>query len=140
MTPDSHVRAEQDAIERVQAIAAGPDDGPVLMLNLNRYRPDCGYPEGGDYRAYMGALDRAVVAGRGQVLWRTPVTAAVIGCEHDTYDEILAVWYPDHQAFLDLPTADGAEEMFAGRARCVEHATILALPADRAPLQPVAKA
>jgi hypothetical protein len=64
------------------------------------------------------------------------VTDAVIGCDHDDYDEILAVWYPSHAAFLALPNAEGAELMFESRKHCVANATILALPADRDPLRP----
>ena len=60
----------------------------------------------------------------------------VIGCGHDDYDEVLAVWYPSHQAFLDLRFADGADAMFAGRERCVANATILALPAEADALRP----
>lgn len=130
-----HVSASREAMGRVRDIASGPDR-PVLMLNVNRYRPDAGFPDGDAYRTYMDRLHHAVGAGGGEVLWRTPVEGQVIGCEHDVYDEILAVWYPSHAAFLALPRAEGAELMFESRAACVEHATILALPGDRFPLQP----
>ncbi|MFT7601694.1 MAG: hypothetical protein ACI8TP_004654 [Acidimicrobiales bacterium] len=134
MTED-HVRATRAAIEQITTISTG-DDSPVLMLNMNRYSTAAGYPDGDEYRSYMQCLNHSVEAGGGRVLWHTPVDGVVIGCDHDTYDEILAVWYPSHSAFLELPKADGADAMFAGRAVCVEHATILALPGDRHPLQP----
>ena len=70
------------------------------------------------------------------MLWRTPVIDTVVGCDHDDYDEMLAVWYPSHTAFLELPDADGAELMFTSRRTCVANSTILALPADRDPLRP----
>ena len=128
--------ASRGAIDRARAIAAGDDDAPVLMLNINRYTDASGYPDGATYADYMTWLDHAVGAGGGKVLWRTPVSDTVIGCDHDAYDEILAVWYPSHAAFLDLRNADGADRMFEGRKACVAHATILSLPADRAPLRP----
>ena len=106
------------------------------MLNMNRYTASAAYPDGDAYSTYMARLHHSVAAGGGAVLWRTPVEAPVIGCDHDDYDEILAVWYPSHQAFLDLPKADGAELMFESRKLCVAHATILALPGDRFPLEP----
>lgn len=115
---------------------ADGDDAPVLMLNLNRYTEAADFPNGTDYQLYMTRLDHSVQAGGGSVLWRTSVVDAVIGCDHDDYDEILAVWYPSHSAFLQLPNADGAELMFESRKRCVANATILALPADRYPLMP----
>lgn len=132
---DDHVRADREAMERVTARAAGADE-PVLMLNLNRYHDAAGFPDGDEYRLYMARLEHSVGAGGGAVLWRTPVTDAVIGCDHDDYDEILAVWYPSHTAFLELPAADGAELMFSSRRTCVANATILAVPADRDPLRP----
>lgn len=132
---DDHVRADREAMERVTSQAAGADE-PVLMLNLNRYSDAAGFPDGDEYRLYMSRLEHSVGAGGGAVLWRTPVTDAVIGCDHDAYDEILAVWYPSHTAFLELPGADGAELMFSSRRTCVVNATILALPADRDPLRP----
>lgn len=132
---DRHVSATREAIGRVRDVAGG-DDRPVLMLNLNRYTEGAGFPDGDAYRTYMDRLHHAVGAGGGAVLWRTPVDDAVIGCEHDDYDEVLAVWYPSHEAFLALPRADGADLMFESRAECVEHATILALPGDRSPLRP----
>ncbi len=118
------------------AAEAESTDAPVLMLNLNRYTEAAGFPDGDDYQRYMSRLHHSVQAGGGSVLWRTSVTDAVIGCDHDDYDEILAVWYPSHSAFLELPNADGAELMFESRKRCVAHATILALPADSYPLTP----
>ena len=131
---DVHVRADRQAMERAQE-RAGRADEPVLMLNLNRYTPAAGFPDGDEYCLYMSRLEHSVGAAGGAVLWRTPVIDAVIGCAHDDYDEILAVWYPSHRTFLELPAADGAELMFSSRKTCVAHATILALPAVRDPLR-----
>lgn len=133
--PDNPLRARPDAIDRLTSEAAGDDDA-VLMLNMNRYSTEAGFPGGEEYRRYMDRLEHSVTAGGGRVLWRTPVTDTVIGSDHDAYDEILAVWYPSHSAFLELPSADGADLMFASRKLCVTHATILAMPADRDPLRP----
>ena len=119
---------------------ASDGDEPVLMLNLNRYTEAAEFPDGEEYRRYMARLEHSVSAGGGAVLWRSTVIDTVIGCGHDDYDEILAVWYPSHAAFLELPNADGAALMFESRKRCVANATILALPADREPLTPVSTA
>ncbi|MDH3682396.1 MAG: hypothetical protein OEV40_20885 [Acidimicrobiia bacterium] len=133
----THVSANRDAFGRVRSIAGSSDDRPVLMLNLNSYSEAAGFPDGEAYTSYMGHLDHAVAAAGGRVLWRSPTLDVVIGCEHDAYDEILAVWYPSHAAFVALPEADGADAMFERRRVCVEHATILSLPGDRDPLRPV---
>jgi hypothetical protein len=36
----------------------------------------------------------------GKIPWRHPVFGQIVGDQ--PLDEILAVWYPSHQAFLDL--------------------------------------
>ncbi|MGH1492349.1 MAG: hypothetical protein ACRBK7_23670 [Acidimicrobiales bacterium] len=133
---ETHVSATRESFARAKAIAGSADERPVLMLNLNRYTVAASFPDGEAYTTYMERLNHSVVAGGGRVLWDVAVDDVVIGCDHDTYDEILAVWYPSYQAFVDLPKADGADLMFASRKECVAHATILSLPGDRFPLQP----
>ena len=51
-------------------------------------------------------------------------------------DEILAVWYPTHAAFLDLHSMDGADDLWRRRQRCVANAVLHRCPGDRNPLQP----
>ena len=123
-------------IDHLKARAGSEDDGPVMMLNINRYNADVRFPDGEIYLTYMRDLTSAVSKVGGAVLWRAPVASQVIGCDHENYDELLAVWYPSAEAFLKLPTADGAAAMFEGRKRCVAHATILELPGDQYPLAP----
>ena len=132
---EHHVMSNREVIGRIRDVAAG-DDRPVLMLNLNQYTDAAAFPDGTAYRDYMAALHHAVQAGGGRVLWQAPSEGQVIGCDHDAYDEVLAVWYPSHRAFLDLHKADGADEMFAGREICVANASIVALPAEGPGLSP----
>lgn len=134
-----HVSARRESFAQVRALATSEEDGAVLMLNLNQYSPAAGFPEGRAYADYMSALHHAVEGVGGKVLWQSTVTQQVIGCEHDAYDEILAVWYPSHSAFVELPKADGADLMFEGRSVCVANATIVSLPGDVDPHQPAAQ-
>jgi hypothetical protein len=48
--------------------------------------------------------------------------------------EILVVWYPSHQAFLDLRTVEGAELNFRFRGEGVELAVIHRCDGETAPL------
>tara|TARA_B100001250_G_scaffold414369_1_gene452273 strand:- start:6451 stop:6753 length:303 start_codon:yes stop_codon:yes gene_type:complete len=97
------------------------------MLNINRYRSEIDFPGGENYTSYMEAINRSVGAVGGAVLWRAPVQGSVVG-NLEGFHEVLAVWYPSHKAFLDLPNAEGAKEMFRYRRTCVEEAHILELP------------
>ena len=125
MSRDNTSTAKQ--ISRLQELAEGSEDKPLVMLNINRYRPEVNFPVGETYNSYMDAITRSVEAIGGSVLWRVEVQGSVVG-SFDGFHEVLAVWYPNHQAFLDLPNAEGAKEMFRYRRICVEEAHILELP------------
>ena len=45
-----------DDFAEIKAIAMSDDDGPVLMVNLNKYA-EGEYPDGAAYKEYMAALD-----------------------------------------------------------------------------------
>ena len=44
-------------LQRIKAIAGSAADGPIIMLNLNRYKEVCEFPDGALYSRYMNALD-----------------------------------------------------------------------------------
>ena len=127
----NRVPSEGDAIT---AIAMSGHDAPVLMLNLNRYTIAAAYPHGQEYQTYLAKIEESVSSVGGKILWRTPVSGQPVGCEHDRVDEILAVWYPSHTAFLELRIQN--EELFQLRELCVANSVIHRCPGDRFPLQP----
>ena len=51
-----NVNAEE--IGEFKAIAGSAEDGPVLMLNLNRYVEEANFPDGKLYHEYMTVLDQ----------------------------------------------------------------------------------
>ena len=114
-------------IDRLEKLAANSEETPLVMLNINKYRPEVSFPSGESYISYMDAINHSVGQVGGSVLWRVPVQGSVVG-DLEGFDEVLAVRYPSHRAFLDLPNADGAKEMFRCRRTCVEEAHILELP------------
>ncbi len=131
---DHHINRVPSEIDAITAITVSGHDAPVLMLNLNRYTTAAAYPQGEDYRTYMAKIEESVGRVGGKVLWRTPVSGQPVGCEHDGVDEILAVWYPSHTAFLRLRTQN--EDLFRLRELCVANSVIHRCPGDRYPLQP----
>lgn len=124
----SAVWRNERELEAIKAIANSGRDKPVLMLNLNRYSEAAEYPNGEIYRKYMSVLEALLPRVGAKVLWRTPVFGQPVGKQ--AIDEILAAWYPTHQAFLELPDATGADENFRLRRTCIEYAVIHRCPGD----------
>lgn len=114
--------SNREEFKEIQGIAGSDADRPVVMLNLNRYKPEANYPTGELYQSYMAVLEKLLPEVGGRILWRTPVFGQPVG--EQTIDEILAAWYPSHQAFLDLPRVPGADENFRLRRECVDLAVI----------------
>jgi uncharacterized protein (DUF1330 family) len=83
-------------IAEMQSIAEGPEDGPLVMLNLNRYRD----PEA--YARYGEVAQRVLERVGGRILWHAPVQGTVIGEGEERFDDLIAVWYPSAAAFLQL--------------------------------------
>ncbi|MEM7465586.1 MAG: hypothetical protein AAF387_01745 [Pseudomonadota bacterium] len=132
----TYVNVRNDAeMALMQSIANSGNDRPVMMVNLNYYSPEAGFPDGELYQQYMSVLENFLPVVGAKILWRHPVFGQVTG--EQPLHEMLAAWYPTHQAFLDLATAPGAEENFDLRARTVEHAVIHRVSGDVYPFMPV---
>ncbi|PON10172.1 hypothetical protein C2W62_51510 [Candidatus Entotheonella serta] len=82
----------------------------------------------------MSVLEAFLPVVGGKILWRHPIYGQPVG--EQKLDEVLAAWYPTHQAFLDLPTAAGAEENFRLRGLAVEYAVIHRCPGVQYPFSP----
>ncbi len=114
---------------------------PVVMLNLNRYRDVADYGDGRDeqvsgrdaYLRYGVVAFAAIASVGGRILWSTDAQEIVIGCEHDRYDEVVAVWYPSRAAFLALAEHPGYVDALAHRTAALEQATLLACAGSATP-------
>ena len=115
-----NVNAEEIGV--FNAIAGSSDDGPVLMLNLNSYAEEANFPDGDLYREYMAVLDQLLIEVGGRILWCTKVRGTVVGTQN--IHEALEIWYPSHQAFLDLMTAPSSARNMELRSKTVPHADL----------------
>jgi uncharacterized protein (DUF1330 family) len=100
------VEPTPDQVAEMQAIADGPKDGPVVMLNLNRYRDPAAYARYGE------VAQRVLERVGGRILWHAPVQGTVIGEGEERFDDVIAVWYPSASAFVELVSDP---EIFAAR-------------------------
>lgn len=128
-----HVTPEDTRLAAVMARAAA-DDGPVVMLNLNRYRDRAQYPPGTPdpdvsgreaYLRYGRVAAQAIAHVGGRILWAADTEEVVIGCDHDRYDEVVAVWYPTLAKFLALEEYPGYRDALEHRDAAIEQATLL---------------
>ena len=109
-------------LDIVRQLSRSDADGPVFMLNLNRYRPQAHFPAGQLYKDYMSVLETLLLQVGGSILWRTPVLGQLVGSQD--IDEALGIWYPSHQAFMDLMSAPASSENMRLRSLAVEHADL----------------
>ena len=126
------MKPNRTSILAIRDLAGTHEDEPVVMLNLNRYHAGSGFPASGVYREYMEALEALLEEVGAHILWRSAIRDQPVG--EPAHDEVLAVWYPSHQAFIDLQRAPGAEENFRLREQAVNNAVIHRCSGDVAPL------
>jgi uncharacterized protein (DUF1330 family) len=98
--------------ERIAEFAAlPPDDGPIVMLNLLRYRERAEYPSDSGHSACSGreAYDRysavavqKVASVGGRILWLGQSFLTLIGPGEEKWDDVVLVEYPSRKAFLDM--------------------------------------
>ena len=129
-----HLQRNEDDFRIVREIAERADGGPVLMLNLNRYRADSGFPDSGIYQQYITGLEPFLLGAGARILWRMPVLGQAVGDQK--IHEMIACWYPAHKIFLNLYEAPNAAENFRLKGLCVEYAVIHRCPGDRYPFAP----
>lgn len=72
------------------------DDGPVVMLNLLRFRPDGGRAR---YLEYARALTEVLPRFGGEVLYAGDGHSPLVAEDGQAWDAVLCVRYPDRAAF-----------------------------------------
>ena len=82
------------------AMAASDEEGPVVMLNLLRFRPDGGRES---YRRYTEHLGRGVRERYGlEVVYLGEGGPALVAEDGQAWDTVALVRYPSRQAFVDM--------------------------------------
>jgi uncharacterized protein (DUF1330 family) len=105
----------------IAALRAMDPVGPVVMLNLLRFRPDGGAEQ---YERYAAAATPFLAKAGATLRYLGDGVATVIGPDH--WDEILLVEYPTVQAFFDMtsdpeyPSDLRAEGLADSRLYCTQ--------------------
>jgi uncharacterized protein (DUF1330 family) len=108
------VNPSTEQLDALAVLAGTAADGPLVMLNLNRYRDRAEYatePPGGEspevsgheaYQRYGMTALKVLTRVGGEIMWSTQATMTVVGDGSDDCHEVIAVRYPSARAFLDL--------------------------------------
>lgn len=91
----------------------GPE-GPIVMVNLLKFRDRAQYPDGRDadlsgreaYHRYGRAVVKLVEGVGGRVLYAGDVTFLALGRADDLWDEVALAEYPDRGALLRMSTSE----------------------------------
>lgn len=108
---------------QISALTAG-GDGPVVMLNLLRFKPDGGLES---YQAYgAGVLP---ILGRigAEVVWQGAPGSVVIGDDDaDRWDLVVLVRYPSRQVFLGMATSEDYQAIAHHRTEALTDSRLIA--------------
>lgn len=108
---------------KIAEIANSENDLPVFMLNLNKYFDRNGFLNRNEkYNEYIKTIYAILHEIDGKMLWRSTVYDQMVGDED--IDEVWAVWYPSHKAFLGLKDVPTAAKSFTLKRQIVERAVI----------------
>ena len=128
--------AQYPTPEQIQTLLAHPDQGPVVMLNLLRFKPTADAPDEGlsgeaAYRLYMTEMVPFVLSHGGRVIWSGRVDGQVIGTNADFHVAAL-MEYPSRATFVRIATDPFVRELGVHRAAGLEGQWLLATTTELA--------
>lgn len=92
--------------QQFQQLAAAPDNGPVVMLNLLKFkqRSDDGDGSGADaYGRYGDVAVKMVEERGGKILWQGRAEQLLIGeASEQDWDVVVLVEYPSRKTFIEM--------------------------------------
>ena len=99
--------------ERIAAMQAPGPEGPIVMVNLLRFRDFALYPDGSEpglsgreaYERYGRAVAQLLPKFGGRALFAGDVSFLALGQVEDLWDEVALVRYPDRKALWDMSTS-----------------------------------
>ena len=91
------MRFIEPTMDQIQEFMSLPEDGPVVMVNLLKFKPDGGAES---YAKYAAETMKFLLAVGGRLVYRGRYRMPLIGDED--WDEILLVEYPSIAAFFEM--------------------------------------
>ena len=121
--------------DQVRALRDAGPDGPVVMLNLLKFRKQANYPAGSPhapcsgaeaYRRYQTAFVETVGdVSHAEVVWEGKIDRPFIGDASQVWDKCLLVRYPSRQHFLAMMANAAYREALVHRYAGLERTILL---------------
>lgn len=117
--------------DQLRALAQSSDEGPIVMLNLLRFKPvadgiDQGATGAEAYARYSVATEPFLRAVGGRLLQALVPKHLVIGSPEDAWDLILLVEYPSRQKFLEMAANPEYQKVHAHREAALADSRLIA--------------
>jgi uncharacterized protein (DUF1330 family) len=115
--------------DQFRELTAASDEGPVVMLNLLKFKPkaDDDAKTGEEaYRAYGDTAVAMIEERGGKVIWAGRADQILIGDPSDDWDQVLLVQYPSRAAFLDMVSQPAYLEAHEHRESGLERTIVVA--------------
>ena len=109
-------------LDQFQALAASPDEGPVVMVNLLKFKP------GGEesYLRYGDAAKDMVEERGGRLVWSGRAQQILIGDPNADWDVVVLVEYPSRKAFMEMVSSPEYLQAHADREAGLERTVVVA--------------
>jgi uncharacterized protein (DUF1330 family) len=112
-----------------------PAEGPLVMLNLLRYREHADYPDASDaqlrtgreaYERYRKAVIPILKNMGARMLWMGQVHASLIAPDAELWDDAFLVQYPSKEAFLRMIASREYKDILVHRMAALEDSRLIA--------------
>jgi uncharacterized protein (DUF1330 family) len=111
----------QSNIDQLKKLSNNPDDRPVTMLNLLKFKKDGGRKL---YAKYVKESDRFIQAVGARVIYLGKTAELIYGSE--SWDAVLLVQYPTRKSFTTMTTDPQYIEVHKFREAALERAVLYA--------------
>jgi uncharacterized protein (DUF1330 family) len=110
------------------ATAAKSDDGPVVMVNLLKFKSGGG---AGEYGKYGDEATRMIGETGGRIIYSGRCEQVLIGDADESWDAVVLVEYPNRQAFIDMVSRKDYNEAHKHRESGLERTIVYATAPER---------
>lgn len=115
------MEAEQPNIEQFKELFKNHNEGPVVMLNLLKFKPEGGLAS---YGRYAQEVEKFMAEVGAKMIFLSKAGELLIG--HETWDVVMLVRYTSRKAFLKMTSNPEYLEIHKYREAAIERSVLYA--------------